>query len=481
MLDEWDYSDYLTENTVLSPDEIDNQSNILEARADTVFRHKEHDHYLISSALNNTPIVPEALASMKVYAEFLKAQIIVGTERYHNAYSRHKNEEYETRIEWDKKLEDYLVDWQVDLFGDGKVLFDGQLRQRATILNPLNIYTNTRKEPLRILPSAKLHAKSVPRSVSQPYPAYLATTGTLTPFDYSHTRTGYRSSQVSKLGFLHVYRCDYGYFAFRQVEVAEDGSFYDLGFYVTTEGVYEHDAVELIMLPDSHVETMREDVKKGMFDLVEEFRPDHVMINDLISWEYGHHKTPFDHYLHPIKNLTHGLDTAKDFLDQLSKYSQITVLDSNHHYHLDIAIEKFLSKGESNAAYWKDLVKLSALKLDNPEKTTLESYLDPDGLYQWTTPSEELVIGGVTQFHGHHGINGSRGSPSQFKTLTTPINHGHNHNGYRLDNIMGVGVSGYNSDLSYSNKGFTNWTISAIMQFQNGSRQLIHFINGSWY
>ena len=486
---EWDYGDVIEDQELESDEELQEKPEkvkLMDVRADTGYEHQGNkDHYLITSALNNTPANRDMLETMEVYANYLGAQIIVGTERYHNAYRKDKNAEYEDGIYWDRLLIDYVVDWQIDLFADGHVLFDGHLRQRATILNPLDIYSNTAAESLRILPSAKLHQFSAKRHVSHKEPSYFATTGTITPYKYSDNKTGYRSSQATKLGFLHVYKRNDGYFAFRQVEVAEDGSFYDLDLYVDKDGVWGDgfDAVEAVMLPDSHVESMPDEVWDEQLKMLFEIQPGKILLNDIINWEYNHHKTPMNFYQEPVNDLRSGLHKAENWVFALSKLcDEVIVLDSNHHYHLDQRIEKFLSKGESNTAYWKDLVFLAGLKLENPKLTAVQSFIDLDEEFStWTSPDEIVEIGGITQFHGHVGTDGARGTRPQFKALATPVNHGHFHSGYRKDDVMGVGVACYNSDQSYANQGFTTWTISAITQYQNGSRQLLHFIAGRWY
>jgi hypothetical protein len=73
--------------------------------------------------------------------------------------------------------------------------------------------------------------------------------------------------------------------------------------------------------------------------------------------------------------------------------------------------------------------------------------------------------------HGHVGLNGSRGSPAQFRTLGLPLNTGHTHTPSIQGACYTAGVAG-ELDMGY-NIGPSSWQYASILTWPNGQRQVV--------
>lgn len=450
------------------------------------FTLQEKQGYVISSAINNQLVDPNALAIAQNYCDAYDYQLIVGAERYQNPTSKANYDKLEQEYWWDPCLKPYLIDHRIDLFGDGKVVISGEVRQRATVRKPLNLFDSVTDGVLQILPFGKLHLKPCMRHVSEKYPSFLATTGSLTPYTYSHTAVGKRANDEHKMGFLVVEQRTDGFFNFRQLEII-DNEVYDLEIHFTPDGWTEGDFTRLVYGFDLHSASCPEESIEALVDLVRGLGCPELILGDLIDWEISHHKSLLEMATSPVENPLAGeFNRLKEIMAQIPEDITVVVPASNHHDHVEVWINKCLSDGCKDPSLWPLLSELAALKFKHPHKPVLQSWWESQEDVReivWLKPSDSYVVNGVENGqHGHIGPKGSRGSVEAFAKSRQVMNHGHVHHATRLNDVMSSGVSGMPSEGShtYANKGYLDWSITVIVQYINGSRSHLHCFGDSF-
>ena len=342
------------------------------------------------------------------------------------------------------------------------------------------------KQSLTVLPNQKHQT-----------PRVMISTGAITSADYTSDK--YRSKRTAqiatfdhKLGAIIVeLENDDKTFYFRQIQAEpKSGSFSDLGKYYKSSGKVGEMGCDLIKLGDWHAGDTDQNVVKCWKELCKVVKPDYLVLEDLFN---GLSVNP--HTLDKVatrakiagKGLTNLEDelklTAKD-LDMLVKIpnKKCVVTYSNH----DNFIKRYIESG-----HWikdRENMKMCTALADDMFKG--ETLLSKSGIerfvkettkkkVRWLEEDESWVVSGIEQGeHGDKGANGARGGLVALEKLYGAGNYGHSHTPGQLRDSMQAGTS-TGLDLGY-NKGGSSWLQSSIVQYKNGSRQLIHVINNKW-
>lgn len=104
---------------------------------------------------------------------------------------------------------------------------------------------------------------------------------------------------------------------------------------------------------------------------------------------------------------------------------------------------------------------------------------NPDKV-KFLTINDSFKVNGIENgAHGHMGSGGRRNPGlAEIEHCYGAANVGHNHSAAIFRSVYRVGTS-TKLKLSY-NDGPSAWTQSHLIQHKDGSRQLIHNINGQW-
>lgn len=453
--------------------------------------------FIVTSAQNNTFVHSKFLSALETYADYLGAQIIVGTFSYNKTGFQNLEK---SDSEWfDSKIEKYILDQPVRLAED--LIWCGELNVLPTAANPLTGFHGYMKSGSGIIPHAKMQLKSLPRHAKSK-PRFGYTTGCVTQRNYIQKSSGQKASFHHIFGALIVEVDDEGDWFVRQLSAdTETGCFYDLDVFVTPDYIHEGQTVEAINYGDIHAEKIDSVVAKASFinedSMLDVLKPTYQFANDVLDFEARNHHSindpyfRFNTYIKGNDGVVNNLRAVVNVLRTMNRsYCTTVIVESNH----DLALQRWLKTADyktdpANALFFLELQYETYKAMSNLDKdfSVFEYALQSVGLnaslnVKCLRTDESFVIAGVNGIecgmHGHLGINGSRGSVKGFTQLGSRVNSGHTHSAEIVDGVYCAGVVG-KLNMGY-NKGPTTWSASNIVTHVDGSRQIVTITNGKW-
>lgn len=474
------------------------------------------NRFILTSAQNNTYVHPKFLKSLENAAEYMGAQILVGTFSYNIAeYRAHNNqlsEKYKNRetnqnlekgdnLFFDPMIKEYIVDEPKMLTKD--LMWNGELNISPTAVNPFSGMEGYTKGISGIFPHVKVGMKPLARHKMED-PRYLFSTGSITKKNYIQKKAGQKGALHHTFAALLIEVDEEGDWFPRQL-VADSGTgeFYDLDVLYTPEGVFPGQSVEAIQWGDLHSEKADEEVYKVSFgnhpdSLLNRLNPTYQFVNDVLDFTSRNHhniKDPYFRFKRYIEGKESVLDDIKqvaDTLEMMKRDSTITVIvESNH----DLALQRWLKESD----YKSDPANsIPFLELQLATYKALESGDDDFSIFEYAMnkyhgigegsdytiflrEDESFKICGSIESgcHGHLGNNGGRGSVSAFKKRGIRYNVGHGHSPCIDEGVYYAGVSG-KLEMGY-NKGGTTWDHGHIITYPNGKRSIYLIRNGKYY
>ena len=341
------------------------------------------------------------------------------------------------------------------------------------------------KQNLTVLPNQK---HKIPR--------VMISTGAITDPDYitdkyRSMRTAHIATLDHKLGAIIVeLETDDKTFYFRQLQAEKkSGNFVDLGDYYKADGKVTKVGSDLIKLGDWHAGDTDPLAIKCWKELCSVVKPDYLVLEDLFNGLSINHHT-FDKLVTRAKISDKGLTNLKDELEltanDLTMLTKIpnkkcVVTYSNH----DDFIKRYIESGKwiidrENLVICNELAT-AVISGKLPSKYGIEKFMKVEDRkkVRWLSEDESWIVSGIENGqHGDKGANGARGGLTALEKLYGAGNYGHSHTPGQLRESMQAGTS-TGLDLGY-NKGGSSWLQSSIVQYKNGSRQLIHCIKGKW-
>lgn len=469
--------------------------------------------WILTSAQNNTDLNKPFWQALKRLSDYLNAPILTNSVTY--ALTEFKKMD---RLEhrYPEEIRSTLINENVYLGNNG-----------FCFLAKTNI-TPSARFPIQglggILPPNASGAFGTVKQDSESLPVakgcdsrQIFGTGTLTQRNYRGKKAGQKVEPFHTYGALIVTMDEDGYHHVRQIQSVDDtGAFYDFDgnevFYVTPDSidlvnVDEDRPVSAIQYGDIHAEKVDPLVAEISWDMDYPYslsrllKPVYTCIHDVIDFmSRNHHNRNnpdflFEQWLLGRENggrsVEDDLRDTANVLEQIAENQDTTlvIVESNH----DLALTRWLTDRDYKVGYDPanaityhslNLAKFEALKAGK-EFNALEHALnnigglDIDNI-RYLSVDEDFTVAGVAMgFHGHNGINGSRGSAKGYTKMFMPMNTGHTHSASILDNVWTAGVSGL-KDMGY-NIGGTSWTQSHIITFKNGQRMLLNVVNGRFF
>jgi hypothetical protein len=368
-----------------------------------------------------------------------------------------------------------------------------------SIGNPLTGFEPFSKGDSVIIPHPQMMMKTIAVNHTDK-PAIITTTGCVTKNTYTSTKQGEKAS------FNHAYSAlvieedfEIDGFHLRVLNSDETGAFYDLNWKYDGNKITPNTDIPAIVLGDEHIVHIDPLVKSATFtdedSIVNVLRPKFIVRHDVLDFYSANHHHKYNFFTQYAKFIS-GKNVVEDELNQTIEYLKETTPDwaesilisSNHNDHLCRWLQEVNPKSEP----WNALLyhKLMYLMLENT-KMSYAGATYPNPFELWVdyehNPSNIKFVGGHESFkihdielayHGHQGVNGSRGSAPQFSKLGTKTISGHTHSPQIFGGSYVVGHSCV-SKLEY-NAGPSSWGQAHCIIQPNGKRQMIFLHNGKW-
>jgi len=334
-----------------------------------------------------------------------------------------------------------------------------------------------------ILPSAKIRYLSVANTSK--YPRVFMTTGNLTKPNYKlHTAQGRKAQEMHQYGFVYVVIDDNKKFRAQQIEATKRGDFHYYTEKYHSGKVYK-DKPEALILGDWHTGDTDPKIRKRTIAMIQRMMPKRVVFHDLFN---GHSVNPHEQgdliqelrnekrkRLSLSKELKLVLKEIKFFANMFPEIN-FFVAESNHDIFLEryIRDKKFIND-PSNFMFICSLIP-EILKDKQPTlEIALQAVGDLPTNFTFLKEDKEFRVRGIElAYHGHRGINGSRGSSSSFDRYNLKMITGHTHTPALYENGMCVGTS---TKLKlYYTKGASSWMHAHGILYTSGKYALVTLI-----
>lgn len=435
--------------------------------------------YLITTAQNNTPVNTGFWQLLVQFAEYNKAQLLVGKMPYNKSLFHQEEEKTEYYV---PEVAPYLVAGNIDL---GAALFVSSAHVNPTAKNPLSGFAGAGTESQDvIIPHSKIALECLPRNKGQRGKRMFAT-GACTISNYIERKAGSIAHLEHCIAALLIdTRAGSNADTFTNArQIAYDPTadcIYDNGvkYWLDKQGDIQAEIFcPLAMQPgDIHAEKMSDKNMQLLADEIEKLKPHALILHDVLDFSSRNHHNIKDAFFigRQANNVEDDLNCAIDTIDWLATAAHDTyVVLSNH----DAAFDKWLveSDWKADPINAKTYLKAALRKLENPSVPAFEAYYKKhSSLAHFVDESRPLNIGGVCmENHGHSGPNGARGTPQAFRRLGVPINIGHTHTPGICGKVYVAGVAA-ELDMGY-NVGPSSWHYAYIATYPNAIRQVIFY------
>ena len=454
--------------------------------------------FILTSAQNNTTPHVNFLESLKKYAEFRNGTLLISKFLYNK--NGFQNGEGQKGIKFNEALEPYFIEENVFL-NNRSFAFMAELNIIPTATYPLSGFAEIIGQYSAAVGHAQITAENVPALKGQQV-RRLFSTGTVTQRNYIQQKAGQKAEGLHCFGALLVEFAEDGTFFTRQLQAMDStGQFYDLNYKITPQGVETTSGhIAALQYGDIHAEKADEDCVNASFgsndSLLDFLRPRYQFVHDVHDFtSRNHHNRMSGVFL--ARQYAAGRDKVIDDLRDTGRmlqlmerdYSQTVVVESNH----DLALSRWLDdpkvkigQDPANAKLYHALNAALYTAIENKDDTfnMLDYALRKFGGYDFNATflvtDQSFPVAGVEMgMHGDKGINGSRGTPKQFKKLGIKANTGHTHSASIYGGVYTAGVTGA-LDMGY-NEGASSWSQTHIITYENGQRTLIDYKNGEFF
>jgi len=372
--------------------------------------------YVVTAAQNATPVNKAFFASLLAYCRRNRAQLLVIPYRYKNPTSIWSKTAQDDDW-WAPELAPYLYDRRVKLNKHLTLL--GDIKTQPTATSPLQGFESISGARSAIIGHPKLELTTVP-TPQERLPKILTTTGAVTQKNYLPSKAGIVA-------------------ALRPAQLV----WHDVHDFYTRTHHHVNDAfIEYV----KHL-TGTDDVEKaldGTFAFVDSRTPK----STLNIFVYSNHPDMLARW---VKRADWRTDPRN------AKFLLKTALAMLEGSHMGPGGAQTLDPFE----YW------AARKLKTYGQAL---FLELDESYR----IEGIEVG----YHGHYGLNGTRGSRASFAKIGTKVVIGHGHSPGIREGAYQVGTNS-RLKLEYV-KGPSSWLHTDCVIYKNGKRSLINIIDGEW-
>jgi len=457
---------------------IEDAKEFKEAQKREINRNKKA--YFFTCAQNATSVDTSALKSMEVYAKYRDAEIVVIPLRYKNPTSVANDTKPNTNW-WDKNVHKYLAAKRYKINKRLTVLAD--VKTQPTASSPLSSMEGLTEGESAVIGHPRQHFKTL-HTLEEYDNKYLFTTGCITVPNYTDSKAGKRGEFNHTTGFVIV-EVDGDNIYPRHVSISEDGTFYDLDYYVTPHSCEKVSGNVLALVGgDIHVGSTDPQIHDVTISMLKRFNPKNYICHDLCDGYSINPHEKRDPFLAAKRELDNSWDFQKEIKEVISYLREVLewnpiIVKSNH----DIFIDRFLVdsdwRKENNKNSYLRYAYFRSTGVINNGVVPYEIEKEFKGLVKCLTEDSSFIVAGnELGQHGHLGAGGSKGSPLQYKRLNIKTITGHTHSPSLEDGNMVVGTQTYKR-LGYT-KGLNSWANSNAIVHKNGKRQNLIIENNKY-
>jgi len=446
-------------------------------------KRKKSTKYVITSIQSNTSLNGGFLAALEIYAEYNNAELMVipvktGIGNIH---------------EFPTEIEKYILDNNIRLHPHLKVM--GAIKIGATIDSPLSGLSSLSMGDSLIIGHNQLQMFTLPVQPDE-HPIILTTTGTLSDKDYDSSKNGHKAHFNHSFSAV-VIELDGDMFHLRHLNFDGNG-FYDINRYYDSYGTTNDNfAAEAIITGDEHAIFVDPDVRNatyGVDGIINTISPKYIVRHDVLDcYSISHHHknnnlVKFKKFVTGTNDIRSELADTLDFIVETTPKNTINIIvPSNHNDHLTRWLNECDIKNEPwNAIVYHFLMfnMLNAINDTGEVPDTFKLYssgfFEQEGCsVEYINRRESYKIKDIeVGLHGDAGSNGSKGSRTQFSTLSSKTIIGHSHSPGIEKGCWQVGTSSTLA-LEY-NVGPSSWMQTHCIIYKNGKRQLINILKGKW-
>lgn len=446
--------------------------------------------YVVTVAQNNTDIDRPFFDALKGYCAANDARLLVARMTYNK--SGFQQAQDAEGVYYAPELSAFFVDGQIRL--GGVIDFCAQANVLPTAKNPLSGFEAITGPGIDvIIPASKIALKCT-AALNGAKGKNLYSTGSATKRNYILRKAGAVAATEHNIGALVVDTRN-GSAIVRQLErMPQSSGFYDLDRFYHADGSVSIARPIALQFGDIHAEKMEERNLAACVALIEQYRPDHVFLHDVLDFSSRNHHNikdcTFMHAQHvkgesvagDLRKMARIIDTLALAADGNFGGHVVHIVESNH----DLAINTWLKNADFKTdplnalTYLRCMTALYEHQQQTPDAAFNMLRFAYSAIGRGTLADviafhetdESVILAGVEMgCHGHTGINGSRGSPQQFRTLGIPMNTGHTHTPSINGACYTAGVTG-SLNMGY-NVGPSSWRLANVFTYENGQRQIV--------
>lgn len=452
----------------------------------------EYSRFFITSAVTGCNVHEDGMAAIQTYCKKNKAALLVLPCSDPARQKDHKDK-WTLSPDIPKKS---VVFKEVAL-NDNIIL--STIKMSAKQLQPLTgIKRLSQKKGSAIVASPKQFLEFVANSNNNTeIPRALMSTGAITKASYRtemymSERTASLAEMDHTLGGIIVEIKNGRIFFARHVQIdPKTGSFTDIDRKYNSDGTVEKVQADLVQTGDWHVLSTCPITRRIAKEIVEATKPTYLTFEDFLD---GITINPHErHNLVSLSkkakkgllSLEHELVACKKEIDEVCKWpaQQVVFKYGNHEDFLKrwIAEGAFMDEPMNKILGMKLNIALEELEIMPFEYAMRAMYgLEQADKVKFLGINDSFKVNGIENgAHGHLGKAGRRNpTMAEIEECYGAANVGHNHSAAIFRSVFRVGT-GTKLQLSY-NDGPSAWTQTHLIQHKDGSRQLIHNINGEW-
>jgi hypothetical protein len=447
--------------------------------------------FVITAVQNNCSVNWDFYQALKNYCEINSAKLLL-------VPFKHKIPGDASEM-WDRfeVPEEELFRQQVRLHPKLRLL--GDININPAIENPINGLDYLSKGDSLVIAHAQLAMKTLAVN-SVDTPAIITTTGTVTEPRYTRTKQGLKGKFNHSFSAV-VIELDGEDYHYRVLNADENNGFYDVNGYYTKDSHETDVRAEALITGDEHAMFICPKVKAATYtdvdSIVNTLKPKKLVRHDVLDFFSGSHHhaksflTKYAKYEMGTNKIEDELKlTMKHIAETTPSFAENVLVASNHNEHLHQWLDTTNPKDEPwNAKLYHRLMYLmldamqpdgNAFKYPSAFRLWAENtkFDFPTPKISWLDRNMSYKICDIElSNHGDMGINGSRGSATQFARLAHKMVVGHSHSPSIMKGAYTVGTS--TGRLEYA-RGPSGWMRTHCLIWPNGKRQLINIIGGKW-
>lgn len=437
---------------------------------------KKNKRYVITTAVTGDAVHKESLVSLETYCKLFKAKLIVHVAKGNKSLGQ----------TLDPLLREHFICTEdLNLNTNIKLI---SVFQSGNKTDPTSggISRIGKRDSSIVLASPKQRLLYTATGIDS-LPHATMGTGAITLPKYDKMKMqGYVSDHDHVMGAIVVEVQDDKIFHFRQVQFAKDGSFVDLGTYISGRKIKDM-APTAMVLGDWHANKTSDMVKKASYDITKFLSIKEWILHDAYDSHSANHHEKGKLLLLSRKAETKELDLelelkglTRDLTEMSKVLDRVTIVKSNH----DEFLDRYLDSGAwiKHPYNTKLCVELAGAMLEgkSPVEYAVNKFGGKNKKVNWLKRDQSHKISGIEcGSHGDKGPNGSRGSLGAIEKSYDKVVVGHSHTPGIIREAWCVGTS----TLPYPDYGTgpSSWMNTHCLIYPNGQRQLINFLEDGKY